>query len=289
MLTVAVVSGIAVGSMYGLVALGFALTYAVSGTVNFAQGTAVMLGAVLCFTFAVTLEWPMTLAVLAALACCAVYGTAVERLAVRPFTARGSNGWLMATVALGIVADNAVMALFGKGPRALPSSLADEPLIVAGIGILPLQMLLLVAATTVVVALRLVTTRTRLGLRVNATVQNAAAAELMGIDVGRLIVGCYAASAALAGFAGVLIAPLYSVSYDMGTMFGIKAFAVAILGGMTNPTGIMVAGLLYGLLEAGATAWLGSSTTQIVTFSGVLLALALASEGLFGRPSRSRA
>jgi branched-chain amino acid transport system permease protein len=78
--------------MYGLVALGFALTYAVSGTVNFAQGTAVMLGAVLCFTFAVTLDWPMPLAVAAALACCAVYGMVVERLAVRPFAQRGSNG-----------------------------------------------------------------------------------------------------------------------------------------------------------------------------------------------------
>jgi branched-chain amino acid transport system permease protein len=75
----------------------------------------------------------------------------------------------------------------------------------------------------------------------------------------------------------------------MGTMFGIKAFAVAILGGMTNAPGIMLAGLLYGLLEASATTWLGSSTTQIVTFSGVLLALALAPEGLFARPSRSRA
>jgi branched-chain amino acid transport system permease protein len=287
-LTIALVSGIAVGSMYGLVALGFALTYAVSGTVNFAQGTAVMLGAVLCYTFAVTLDWPLPLAVAAALACCAGYGMAVERLAVRPFAQRGSNGWLMATVALGIVVDNAVMALFGKGPRALPSSLADEPLIVAGIGILPLQMLLPVAAAAVAVGLRLLTTRTRLGLRLNAAVQNTAAAELMGIDVARLIAGCYAGSAALAGFAGLLIAPLYSVSYDMGTMFGIKAFAVAILGGMTNATGIMLAGLLYGLLEAGATTWLGSSTTQIVTFSGVLLALALAPEGLFARPSRSR-
>jgi branched-chain amino acid transport system permease protein len=288
-LTVALVSGLAVGSMYGLIALGFALTYAVSGTVNFAQGSAVMLGAVLCYTFAVTLDWPMVLAILAALACCAVYGIAVERLAVRPFAARGSNGWLLATVALGIVADNGVMALFGKGPQALPSSLADMPVIIGGVGVLPLQMLLPGAAVLAAIALRLLMTRTALGLRLDAAVQNAAAAELMGIDVGRLITGCYAASAVLAGFAGLLIAPLYAVSYDMGTLFGIKAFAVAILGGMTNATGIIVAGLLYGLLEAGATTYLGSGTTQIVTFSSVLLALALAPEGLFAVPSRSRA
>jgi branched-chain amino acid transport system permease protein len=195
----------------------------------------------------------------------------------------------MATVALGIVADNAVMALFGKGPQALPSSMADTPVIVSGVGVLPLQMLLPAAAVLVAIALRLLMTRTGLGLRLSAAVQNAAAAELMGIDVGRLIAGCYAASAALAGFAGLLIAPLYAVSYDMGTLFGIKAFAVAILGGMTNATGIIIAGLLYGLVEAGATTYVGSSTTQIVTFSVVLLALALAPEGLFAVPSRSRA
>jgi branched-chain amino acid transport system permease protein len=256
--------------------------------VNFAQGSAVMLGAVLCYTFALTLDLPIALAIPAAIGCCAVYGLAVERLAVRPFVARGSNGWLMATVALGIVVDNAVMALFGKGPRALPSSLADEPLMIGGTGVLPLQILLPVAALVIAAALRLLMTRTRLGLQLSAAVQHAAAAQLMGIDVGRLIAGTYASSAAMAGFAGLLIAPLYSVSYDMGTMFGIKAFAVAILGGMTNPPGIMVAGLLYGLVEAGATTYLGSSTTQIVTFSGVLLALALAPEGLFVLVSRSR-
>jgi branched-chain amino acid transport system permease protein len=286
--TVALISGIGVGSMYGLIALGFALTYAVSGTVNFAQGSAVMLGAVLCYTFSVTLNLPMVLAIPVTLACCAVYGLLVERLAVRPFAARGSNAWLMATVALGIVVDNAVMALFGKGPQALPSVLADEPCIIGEVGVLPLQALLPVAALATSVALYLVMTRTRLGLQLNAAVQQPAAAQLMGIDVRRLIAGTYAASAAMAGFGGLLIAPLYSVSYDMGTMFGIKAFAVAILGGMTNAPGIMIAGLLYGLVEAGATTYLGSSTTQIVTFSGVLLALALAPEGLFTLAARSR-
>ncbi len=288
MLSVAVVSGVAIGSMYGLVALGFALTYAVSQTVNFAQGSAVMLGAVLCLTFSVRLDWPMPFAIAAAIAGCTVYGLAVERLAVRPFVARGSNAWLMATVALGIVVDNAVMALFGKGPQAMPSALADEPWIVAGAGILPLQALLPAAALVLAVALLLVMTRTALGLRVAAAVQQPDAAALMGIDVRRLIAGTYAASAALAGLAGILIAPLYSVSYDMGTMFGIKAFAVAILGGMTNAPGVMAAGLLYGLVEAAATTYLGSSTTQIVTFTSVLLALAWAPQGLFTFAVRSR-
>src|SRR3954464_13859142 len=104
----ALVSGLGLGSMYGLLALGFHLTYAVSSTVNFAQGSAMMLGAVLCFTFWVTLGWPLSLAIIASLVLCALWGAVVERVAVRPFVQRGSNSWLMATVALGVVLENVV-------------------------------------------------------------------------------------------------------------------------------------------------------------------------------------
>src|ERR1700755_1177792 len=109
MLASAIISGIGLGSMYGLIALGFHITYVVSNTVNFAQGSAMMLGAVLGYTFAVRLGWPLALA---ARAICALFGLVVERFLVRPFVARGSNAWLMATVAAGIVLDNAVLFTF---------------------------------------------------------------------------------------------------------------------------------------------------------------------------------
>ena len=288
MLEIALVSGLGLGSIYGLIALGFTLTFAVSGTVNFAQGSSVMLGAVLCYTLGTTLHWPMPLAIPLSLLGCAVWGLVVERFAVRPFVARGSNAWLMATVALGIVLDNAVMALFGKEPRALISVLADEPIPMGGIGVYPLQLLIPAVALAVAVALHLVMQRTPLGLRLQAAVQNSAAARLMGIDVGRMVAGTYAAAALLAGIGGIMVAPLYNVSYGMGTLFGIKAFAVAILGGLTNPWGVVAAGLLYGLVEAASTTWLGSSATQIVTFSAVILALAFAPAGLFTRARRVR-
>ena len=113
----ALISGLGLGSMYGLLALGFYITYSVSSTVNFAQGSSMMLGAVFAYTFAVTLGWPMLPAAAAALALCALYGVVVELVAVRPFARRGSNAWLMATVALGILADNSVLFTFGKEPR----------------------------------------------------------------------------------------------------------------------------------------------------------------------------
>src|SRR5438309_3708919 len=102
MLGTALISGFGLGSIYGLIALGFTLTFSVSGTVNFAQGSSVMLGAVLCYVVSVTLHWPFFIAVALALVGCGLWGLIVERIAVRPFVSRGSNAWLMATVALGI-------------------------------------------------------------------------------------------------------------------------------------------------------------------------------------------
>ena len=288
MLITALVSGFGLGSIYGLIALGFTLTFAVSGTVNFAQGSSVMLGAVLVHALSIGLRWPTPIAVGIALVACALWGLVVERVAVRPFVQRGSNAWLMATVALGIVLDNVVMALFGKEPRALPSALADEPWMIGRAGIFPLQVLIPVVAIALAACVHFGMRRTRLGLTLRAAVENPDAARLMSIDVTRLIALTFAAAALLAGVGGVLVAPLFNVAYDMGTLFGIKAFAVAILGGLTSPWGVVVAGLAFGLVEAFATTWLGSGSTQIVTFAAVIAALALAPSGLFGGKALGR-
>ena len=283
MLTGTLVTGLGLGSMYGLIALGFHLTYAVSGTVNFAQGSAVTLGAVLGYAFAVTLGWPAWLAAPAALAGCALLGLVVERALVRPFVERRSEAWLLATVAGGIVLDNAILFTFGKEPRSLPSPLAVAPIAVFGAGIYPLQLVIPVVGIAAAVAIRAVFRFTDLGRVLLAVAQNAEAARLMGIDVRRTVAAAFALSALLAGAAGLLIAPLFSVSAEMGTLFGLKAFAVAILGGIGSATGVVLAGLLYGVVEAGVTATLGSTYTQLVVFSVIILALALRPDGLLGR------
>jgi len=278
-------SGLGLGSMYGLMALGFHVTYAVSGTVNFAQGSSMMLGAVLTFTFAQTLGWPMLPAVVLALLLCALYGLVVEFLAVRPFASRGSNAWLIATVALGIVLDNTVLFTFGKEPRSLPSPLAVSPVNVGGVGlgIYPLQLLIPVVGLALAAVLHAVSRRTRWGVAMLAVVQNRDAARLMGIPIQRVVALAFALSTVFAGVAGALIAPLFNVNADMGTLFGLKAFAVAILGGIASPWGVMIAGLLFGMLESLITATLGSSYTQILSFGLVIVVLALRPNGLFGR------
>ncbi|MET0185193.1 MAG: branched-chain amino acid ABC transporter permease [Achromobacter sp.] len=281
----ALISGLGLGSMYGLMALGFYMTYAVSGTVNFAQGSSMMLGAVLCFTFAQTYGMPMALAIVLALLLCAVYGVLVERLAVRPFASRGSNAWLMSTVALGIVLDNVVMHTFGREPRSLPSPLVSAPIDLAGVGlgVYPLQLLIPVIGLLLAAALHTVARRTRWGVALLAVVQNRDAARLMGIPISRAIAVAFALSTLFAGVAGILIAPLFNVNADMGTLFGLKAFAVAILGGITSAWGVMIAGLLFGLAEGLITVTLGSSYTQMITFALVIAVLALRPNGLFGR------
>lgn len=280
----AIITGFGLGSMYGLLALGFYVTYAASNTVNFAQGSSMMLGAVLAFTFGVTLGWPMAGAVVLALALCALWGVVVERVAVRPFVRRGSNAWLMATVALGLVLDNVVLFTFGKDPRGMPpSALTTEAFYVAGIKIQPQQVLIPAIGLAIAVALHLFSYRTKYGKALLAVVQNPDAARLMGINVIGAVTLTFGLSGLFAGIAGILIAPLFTISSTMGTLFGIKAFAVAILGGITNAWGVMVAGLIYGLAEALITAVFGSVYTQVLTFTLVIVALTLRPHGLFGR------
>ena len=281
MFVTALITGIALGSMYGLLALGFYVTYAVSSTVNFAQGSSMMLGAVFAYTFAVTYGWPFVPAVLLALALCALYGVIVELVAVRPFVRRGSSAWLMATVALGIVADNTVLFTFGKEPRGF--NVFQGSVQVGGMNLPWLQIAIPVVGFALAAGLYLFSRRTQTGKAMLAVVQNRDAARLMGINVALVVSAAYAASTLFAGAAGIMIAPLFNVHSDMGTLFGLKAFAVAILGGITSAWGVMLAGLIFGITEAMITSLLGSAYTQILSFALVIVVLALRPNGLFGR------
>lgn len=280
----ALVTGLGLGSMYGLLALGFYVTYAVSNTVNFAQGSTMMLGAVMGFTLGVTWGWSWPAAIAGALLICTAWGIVVEFVGVRPFARRGSDLWLMATVALGLILENVVLFSFGKDPRGMPASaLTAAAFQLGGLRVSLLQVTIPAAGLAIAVALHAVTRYSKAGKSMLAIVQNADAARLMGINVRAAVLGAFALSGLFAGIAGLLIAPLFTVSASMGTLFGIKAFAVAILGGIANPWGVVAAGLIYGTAEALITASLGSIYTQILTFNLVIVALAIRPHGLFGR------
>ncbi|NEQ32787.1 MAG: branched-chain amino acid ABC transporter permease [Leptolyngbya sp. SIO4C5] len=278
-----IISGIAIGSMYGLVALGFQMTFAVSKTMNFSQGASVMLGAVLCYVLNIAWGWPLIVALGVTAIACIGFGLLVERLAVRPFAKAGSNSWLLTTIAVGIVVENLAMLTFGKEVRAYPSPLAETPLRILGVGIFPLELLIPVVGLGIALAVRLLFTRSLLGKALQAVSENHDTARLMGIAVEPMVAFAYGASTLLAGLAGILIAPITNVAATMGTLLGLKAFATAIIGGLDNPWGVMVAGILYGVVEAIAAGLLGGSYREIIGFAVVIGALALRPGGLFGR------
>lgn len=279
----AMVSGIGLGSMYGLTALGFFVTFSVSGTVNFAQGATLMLGAVLAFTFNVKLGLPWWVAAPLSLALCGAWSALVELIAVRPFARRGSESWLLATVALGLILENIVLFTFGKDPRGMPATLlTGSGIELAGLRVTVMQMVIPLVGFGIAVALNAFVGRARLGKAMLAVAQNRDAARLMGINVALAVSGAFAVSGMFAGVAGMLIAPLYTVSAGMGTLFGIKAYAAAILGGLGNPWGVMLAGVLLGVAESVITSGFGSTYTQILTFVLVIVALAVRPQGLFG-------
>ena len=283
-----VLSGLALGCIYSLVALGYHITFMTSRTLNFAQGSAMMLGAVTCLILVVDFGWSTPLAMVAAILVLGLFGLALERLAVRPFVHRGSMAWVMSTLAVGIIIENVALLVFGKSPRGLPNALAQDPVTIAGAGIYPLELLIPVVVLGVAVGARLFYSGTMLGRALRATAFDREASLAVGINVNLMVGLSYALSSVLAAIGGVLIGPLIGVSSSMGFLIGLKAFAVAILGGLEHPVGILVASLAYGVMENLVGGYFGSSAKEIFGFSLVILVLFIRPTGLFGRTTLRR-
>ena len=277
-----VVSGLALGCIYSLVALGYNITFTTSKTLNFAQGSAMMLGAVIALILIVDWGWPTIPAAAVAIVLLGAFGLALERLAVRPFVNRGSMAWVMSTLAIGIIVENAALLVFGKSPRGLPNALAQEPVTIAGAGIYPLELLIPVVVLVIAWGARLFYGSTMLGRALRATAFDREASLAVGINVNRMVGLSYALSSMLAAIGGVLIGPLIGVSSSMGFLIGLKAFAVAIVGGLEHPVGILIASLAYGVVENLVGGYLGSSAKEIFGFGLVILVLCTRPTGLFG-------
>lgn len=287
MLLQLVVSGLALGSMYGLVALGYHITWVTSRTMNFSQGHVVMAGAVVAYAAHVGAGWPLVPSLLVTVVAAALFGLLVEFVAVRPFFRSGSPVWLLSTIALGIIAENVAMLTFGKDARAFPSSLALKPVFFAGAGVYPQELLLPVVGLALMGGVHLFYHRTFYGKQLKAVAWDTEAAGLMGISIPRAVATAYVLSSVLAAMAGVLLAPLLNVSPTMGTLVGLKAFAVAIIGGLTSAGGILLAGFAYGLLESLVAGYLSTGAREIVGFTVVIAMLIVRPWGLLGsRPAR---
>jgi branched-chain amino acid transport system permease protein len=290
----AVVSGLVYGSIYALIAQGYFVTFSTTETLNFAQGDFLMIGGMLAFTIFGVLALsgvPPVVALLVGLAVIplilALMGMIVERVAVRPLRRAFSLGWILSTVGVAVILRNAAEVIWGREQKPVPSVFGDNALRVSAgpiqFGILPQEVFILVASTLTMTVVLLFLKRSRLGKAMAAVAFNPGAAGLMGINVRFIVVLAYVISSVLAGLAGLLVAPVLFAYALVGVLPGLKAFAVAIIGGLGNPFGILVAGLLLGVIEF-VVAIFNASLRDAVTFFLLIVILAWRPLGLFATP-----
>ncbi len=282
-------SGIATGAIYGLIAVGYSLTYMTTKALNFALGMWVMLGGMLTYSLNVKYGMHPLLVLPIVLAVLFVLGLIAERVSVYPFLRAGSEVWVMSTLAVGFLMIDFAEIFWGRNPTPVPPFLGKEPVHLGAVSILPQQLLILGAACITFFALDFFYRRTLLGKAFRAVAHSSEVSSLMGINPRRIEAMSYAAAAALAGFAGFLVVPLTLAEPQLGTVLGLKAFAIAIIAGLAAPRGILICGLLYGAFEGLVSGYFYTGIRDILGFSIMILALYLRPEGLFVTGQKERA
>ncbi|UVK48076.1 branched-chain amino acid ABC transporter permease (plasmid) [Mesorhizobium sp. AR07] len=280
-------SGITVGAVYALVALGFTIIYNASDVVNFAQGEFVMLGGMITF-FAHAAGLPLPLAALIAIIVTAAIGVALNKLAIEPARGAPVVSLIIITIGASIFIRGATQLVFDKQIHRFPAFSGDQPILIGGATILPQSLWVIAGALAVFVCLWLFFTRTLIGRAVLATANNRVAAQLVGINTNYVMTLSFAMSAAIGALAGVLVTPITLTSYDVGLALALKGFAAAMLGGMGNPKGALVGGLLLGILEAMTAGYISSQYKDAAAFIVILAVLFAMPQGLFGRKSTDR-
>lgn len=278
-----VISGLAQGCIYGLIALGFVLIYKATETVNFAQGELLMLGAFAGLFATTVLGLPYWLALIAAMAATALVGFGLERVVLRPILGQNAVSIVMVTIGIGYMARGLItmIPVVGTDTHTLPAPFRSEVFRVGGLVISAEHVVIIVTTIVLCGLLAAMFRYTKIGVAMQAMSQNQLAAYYMGIPVKRLSSLIWAISAAVAAIAGILLAPLTFVHANMG-FIGIKAFPAAVIGGFTSLPGAIVGGLIIGVVEALAGFYLMEGFKDVAPFVVVLGMLIFKPNGLFG-------
>ncbi|ANF57140.1 branched-chain amino acid ABC transporter permease [Halotalea alkalilenta] len=278
-----ILSGLAIGGIYALVALGFHIMWSSAKAVNFAHGDTLTIGALLTIML-LAAGLPLWLACLLAIAAGGVFGTLVERFAVRPFAAHsGSIGWMLATIAIGIMIESLATIETNGYSLPLPSPGVERAVRILGAGVYPQELLIPLVAVLAMLGLKLIQRHTLVGRAMQAIAHDKQAASLMGINVNAVVALSFGLASLLGAAAGILIAPVVQASATMGVLLGLKGFAVAIIAGITSAPGVLVVGLLFGVIEKFVEGYISTAAREIVGFSLMILVLLIAPQGLFGK------
>src|SRR5690606_15397132 len=280
-------SGLTAGSIYALVALGFSIIYNASRVINFAQGEFVMIGGMSAVSL-VALGMPMPVAILGAVGIAAIVGLALERLAVGRARNADVVTLIIITIGASIFLRGLAQLVWDKRIHPLPALSGDTPISFLGATIIPQSLWILGATVAVVIALSWFFRRTMLGKAMLATSYNQLAAQLVGVDVKKVLFASFGLAAALGALAGVLIAPITFTSYEVGIMLGLKGFAAAILGGLGSFPGAIAGGLLLGLLESLGAGYVSSAYKDVIAFVLILVVLFFRPDGILGAVKSER-
>ena len=274
-------SGLTVGAVYAMVALGFTIIYNASEVINFAQGEFVMIGG-MSSVFLLSAGVPLPVAMAGAVAIAVAVGLALHAFAIEP--ARGASvvTLIIITIGASILLRGLAQVVFDRQFHSLPPFSGDVPITIGGAALLPQALWVLGGALIIVLALGWFFTRTLAGKAVMATAHNRVAAQLVGINVRYVLMLSFALSAAIGAIAGVLVTPITLTSYDVGTMLALKGFAAAILGGLGSAPGAVLGGLLVGIAEAMGAGYISSEYKDAIAFLIILLVLFFLPRGLLG-------
>lgn len=284
-------NGLNLGAVYALIALGYSLVFGVLQFINFAHSEVYMMGAFGAYFIEKSLRLEQNpgllsffVLILLTMAACALLGLLIERLAYRPLRNAPKLNVLISAIGVSLLLQNLAQVIFGVDPKVFPEVIQDFEFPVLGpIHLRFLDVVLLGTALTAMTVMHFVINHTRLGLMIRAVSFNARSAGLIGIPVNRVIVSCFVIGSALAGLASVLVGLKYpTINPYMGTLFGLKAFVAAVLGGIGNLPGAVLGGLLMGISEQFVVGYISSTYRDAFAFGLLIVILLLRPNGLLG-------
>lgn len=280
------INGISLGSVYAIIALGYTMVYGIAKMLNFAHGDIIMVGGFTTFTVVSTMGGSPLLGVLAAVVVCTVLGVTVERVAYRPLRGASPLAVLITAIGVSYLLQNVVLLIFGSNARQFTSVVNVPPLKLAGgaLSISGVTIVTIAACIIIMIGLMLFINKTKIGQAMLAVSEDRGAATLMGINVNGTIAVTFAIGSALAAIAGVLLCSAYpSLTPYTGSMPGIKAFVAAVFGGIGSIPGALIGGVLLGVIENLAKAYISSQLSDAIVFSVLIIVLLVRPTGILGK------